>query len=213
MSDTTKHSTRKPFKVDLDSEITALPGRSARSLLEIFLQMERLARRQERDAKAAQCEGGLITPQEFFPKQQNLGANFGAGIHFRELGREVLSAARAQVRTLIGRAQEVQMLVLINDWSAVSRLWSGLLMDCKTPLIELNFLEELWGIRPERLEVNGWSLARLWHEFVLLRAEIEIQLARRQNLVEMSNTLERTLGEWLGHFAELLDKIDDESIA
>jgi len=85
-------------------------------------------------------------------------------------------------------------------------------MGCKTPLFELNFLEELWGIKADRLEVEGWSLSRHWHQFVLIQAEVEIVLARRQNLMQLSDTLEAQLGTWLTRFGEILEKLDEESM-
>jgi hypothetical protein len=38
-------------------------------------------------------------------------------------------------------------------------------------------------------------------------------LGRRRSLVELSDMLERDLGQWLGKFADLLEKLDEESIA
>ncbi len=85
--------------------------------------------------------------------------------------------------------------------------------DCKTPLYEISFLEDLWGFDPSSLVVNGWSVTRHRRQFVLIQADIGILLARQQSLLELSNTLERDLGCWLGHFAKILDRLDEESLA
>ncbi len=132
-------------------------------------------------------------------------------VSLRELGRQVIRAAQSQVCGLQARLQQVESLVLINDWAVAEQLWAELVPDCKTPLFELSFLEELWGISPDKLPVNGSSLTRQWQEFVLLQAEFELLLGRRRSLVELSDALERDLGRWLRRFLELLGKLDEAS--
>jgi hypothetical protein len=75
----------------------------------------------------------------------------------------------------------------------------------------LNFLEELWDIRPDQLEVGGWTLVRHWQQFVLIQAEIEVLLARRQSLMHLSDIVEGHLGLWLQKFGEILEKLDEHS--
>ena len=89
-------------------------------------------------------------------------------------------------------------------------MWAELLPDCKTPLFELNFLEELWGICPDNLEAGGWSLTRHWQQFVLIQAEVEVLIARRQSLLQLSDTLEGHLGLWLKRFTDILEKLDEK---
>jgi len=78
---------------------------------------------------------------------------------------------------------------------------------------ESPFLEELWGICPDNLEVGGWTLTRHWQQFVLIQAEVEVLLARRQSLLQLSDTLEGHLGLWLKRFADILAKLDEKSAA
>ena len=137
----------------------------------------------------------------------------GERISFRELGRQVIRAAHCQVLALQERLESVQSLVLINDWAVAERLWAKLAPDCKTPLFEMGFIEELWGIRADQLQVGGWSLTRQWQQFVLIQAEVEVLLGRRRSLVELSDMLERDLGRWLTKFVDLLEKLDEESAA
>jgi hypothetical protein len=208
MSDTAKHSAQNLFRIDLDREISSLPARTLQSLRELFLQLERSAVLRERTSAAMETSVSAGNPG--LPSC-NPAAN--GVMAFREMGRGVLATVKAQVRTLLIRAQEVQAVILINDWRTAGRLWAGLLNDCKMPLAELEFLEELWGIRPSRLEVDGWSLTRHRHHFVLIRAEIEIQLARRRSLLELSDAVERHLGDWLRRFEAILERLDEESLA
>jgi len=134
-------------------------------------------------------------------------------VSYRDVGRQIVRAARAQVRGLQDRLEKVQSLVLINDWRVAERLWSELVPECKTPLFEMSFLEELWGLNPDQFEAGGWSLTRQWHEFVLIQAEFEILLGRRRSLLDFSDALERDLGHWLARFADLLEKLDEASTA
>jgi len=212
MSERTKATQKGLFRTNLDSEISALPGRSWKSALGLFAHLENLCQRREpslhsvlkqlsarriRGAAKADCSGE-IPPER---------------VSYRDIGRQVVRAARAQVRSLQHRVEETQSLVLINNWSIADRLWSELVPECKTPLFLLSFLEELWGLNPDQFEAGGWSLTRQWHEFVLIQAEFEILLGRRRGLLEFSDALERDLGNWLARFAELLEKLDEASTA
>ena len=213
MSGRTKQRSRKPFRIDLDSEIMAMPGRGWKTVLGLFAHLENLARRTEADAFPVLKGVGPGMP---FSTALANAAGLGSvdeRISFRDLGRQVIRAAKYQVRALQERLESVQSLVLINDWAVAERLWARLAPDCKTPLFEMGFIEELWGLSADHLHVNGWSLTRQWQQFVLIQAEVEVLLGRRRSLVELSDMLERDLGRWLGKFADLLEKLDEESIA
>jgi hypothetical protein len=184
-----------------------------KSVLGLFAHLENLARREEADAAPALKTVG---PGKTFPASWGdapAGGQIAERISFRELGRQVIRAAQCQVRALQERLEAVQSLVLINDWAVAERLWAKLAPDCKTPLFEMGFIEELWGINPDQLQVGGWSLTRQWQQFVLIQAEVEVLLGRRRSLVELSDMLERDLGRWLGKFVNLLEKLDEESAA
>ncbi|HXD01240.1 MAG TPA: hypothetical protein VN048_18020 [Verrucomicrobiae bacterium] len=213
MSGRTKQRARKLFRIDLDNEIIALPGRGLKSVLGLFAHLENLAKRTEADAAPA-LKG--IGPAKAFPVvsvDPTAAAQMAERVSFRELGRQVVRAAHCQVRALQERLEAVQSLVLINDWAVAERLWAKLAPDCKTPLFEMGFIEELWGISADQLQVGGWSLTRQWQQFVLIQAEVEVLLGRRRSLVELSDMLERDLGRWLVKFVDLLEKLDEESAA
>jgi hypothetical protein len=132
-----------------------------------------------------------------------------AALTFRELGRQIIETAQAQVEVLQQRASEVQSLILINDWPVAKRLWPPLQSECRTPLYELNFLEDFWGFDSTQAAASS----RHRRQFVLIQADVRMLLARQESLVELSNTLERDLGCWLTHFGKILDKLDEESAA
>jgi hypothetical protein len=213
MSDTVKRRRNQAFRMDLDRQIVALPGRSLNSIMGLLAHLEGLAIRKERATQAVTSQGQSAKTWPTTPKPLPFDEVRPEGLCLRDLGRQLIRAARSQVQVLRARTQEIQALVLINGWTVAERLWAELLPECKTPLFELNFLEELWGINPERLEVDGWTLTRHWHQFVLIQAEVEILLGRRQNPVQLSDALEGHLGGWLERFDEILEKLDEESVA
>jgi len=124
MSGRTKQRVRKLFRIDLDSEIIALPGRGLKSVLGLFAHLENLARRTETDA--APAFKGIRSAKAFSVMSGDLaaGGQMAERISFRELGRQVIRAAHCQVRALQERLEAVQSLVLINDWAVAERLWA-----------------------------------------------------------------------------------------
>jgi hypothetical protein len=212
MSDTSKQVGKRPICVNLDNQIASLPDRSLRSVLALFAHLENLATR-ELTKDAAPGEKPAFAPHAVVISHQGCQEGPKQGTCFRELGRQVLRTAKSQVRVLRKQTEDIQSLVLINNWGVAGGLWAELLFRCKTPLFELGLLEELWGISPNDLVVGGWSLTQHWHQFVLIQAEVEILLARRQSLVELSDILEAHLGHWLKRFSEILERLDEESVA
>jgi hypothetical protein len=81
--------------------------------------------------------------------------------------------------------------------------------ECRTPLYELNFLEDLWGFDPAQIAANS----RHRRQFVLIQTDVRMLLARQESLLDLSNTLERDLGCWITHFGRILRKLDDESLS
>ncbi len=212
MSDSLNIPGSVPFRVDLDQDIVTLPGRSLESMLGMFAHLESIAiRRANNMVLSRKTAFNSPKPSSALPKFQAFEEGAPERISFRELGRQVISAAQGQVKVLQARAQELHSLVLINNWQVAERLWADLLPDCKTPLFELNFLEELWGIKPDQLEVGGWTLVRHWQQFILIQAEVEVLLARRQSLMHLSDILEGHLGLWLKRFEDILNKLDEQS--
>jgi len=210
MSEMVKTPDANPFLIRLDGEIVTLPGKSLESMMGMFAHLENLALRR---GKIPGAGTGASKPPANSSKQNTCREGEEERISYRELGRQVIRAAQTQIGVLQTRAQDIQSLILINSWPVADQLWAELLPDCKTPLFELNFLEELWGICPDNLEVGGWTLTRHWQQFVLIQAEVEVLLARRQSLLQLSDTLEGHLGLWLKRFADILAKLDEKSAA
>jgi hypothetical protein len=196
------------FRVDLDSEITTWPGSSLQSLAAIFVHLEKLAVRQNQAAGTLWDNENVAKLHELLSGRQLADSARNGGLSFRELGRQIIETAKAQVQVLQTRACEVQSLILINDWPVAKRLWIPLQSECRTPLYELNFIEDLWGLEHQQCMANS----RHRRQFVLIQADVRMLLARQESLLELSNTLERDLGCWLTHFAKILDRLDEDSI-
>ncbi len=158
MSDAVHAPGKNPFRVELDGEIVNLPGRSLEAMLGMFAHLESLALRRAKISSLFSTGSDVSKTHPAVPKRQPFDDGRMERISFRELGRQVIRAAQGQVQGLQMRTEEMQSLVLINNWSIAERLWAELLAECKTPLFELNFLEELWGISPEQFEA--------WRQFV-----------------------------------------------
>ena len=209
MSSVTNKQAKSPFRVDLDGPITSWPGSSLQSLSAIFVHLEKTALRQN-------CQAGAMWENESVGKLHDMlsGTHLlepgrRSGLRFRDLGRQIIETASAQVQVLQQRAHEVQSLLLINDWPVAKRLWPPLQAECRTPLYELNFLEDLWGFDPAQIAANS----RHRRQFVLIQTDVRMLLARQESLLDLSNTLERDLGCWITHFGRILRKLDEESLS
>jgi hypothetical protein len=211
MSDAIKSVSQRLFRADLDAQIIGLPGRSLRSMLGIFTQLESLAHRKRNHFAVA---GSAQPDQAHSGSSANPpdDGDWPKDTTYRDLGRQMIHTAQSQVHALQARTQEIQSLLLINRWPAARRLCSELLADCATPLCELSFLEDLWQVCPGPLAMEGCPLARHWHQFIALQAEVDLLLARGRSLVELSDILERHLGLWLRQFDEILGVLDEKSL-
>jgi len=209
MSSVINKQARPSFRANLDSPITIWPGGSLQSLSAIFLHLEKMAARQNREARSIWENENVAKLHELLSGNQLMEPDRRAGLSFRDLGRQILETAKAQVEVLQDRAHNVQSLLLINDWPVAKRLWPPLQAECRTPLYELNFLEDLWGFDPPQMAANS----RHRRQFALIQADVRMLLARQESLLDLSNTLERDLGCWLAHFGKILQKLDEESLS
>jgi hypothetical protein len=207
MSSISNKQAKGPFRVDLDSEITTWPGSSLQSLAAVFVHLEKQARRQNQAASSIWENENVAKLHDLLSGRHVADSARNGGLSFRELGRQIIETAKAQVEVLQTRASEVQSLILINDWPVAKRLWNPLQSECRTPLYELNFIEDLWGLDSAQSMANS----RHRRQFVLIQADVRMLLARQESLLELSNTLERDLGCWLTHFGKILEKLDEDS--
>jgi hypothetical protein len=209
MSSVINKQAKPLFRVDLDSPITTWPGSSLQSLSAIFVHLEKMAHRQNCEAASVWENENVAKLHEMLSGSHLMESGRRAGLRYRDLGRQIIETASAQVEVLQNRAHEVQSLLLINDWPVAKRLWPPLQAECRTPLYELNFLEDLWGFDPTQIAANS----RHRRQFVLIQTDVRMLLARQESLLDLSNTLERDLGCWITHFGRILHKLDEESLS
>jgi hypothetical protein len=204
-----KNGRKSAFSVDLDARITVLSDGGMKSVMGLLAHLESLASNggkspfilpEKEDLKRA---FNLLAHSQLEPTHQ--------GLSFRQLGCQIIRTARAHIRLLQTYTESMQLLVLINDWKTARRFWAELLPEFRTPLLELNFLQELWGIFPEKVEAEGVTLALHWQQFVLLQSEMEDLLKRRQCIVELSEFIEGPLGSWLVRFDGIMERLDESS--
>jgi len=179
-------------------------------MMGMFAHLESLALRR---GKMTGTHSGAPKSPANSSKQSTFAEGGPERISYRELGPAGDSRRANSDPRVATRTQEIQSLILINNWPVADQCGPSCFRIAKRRLFELNFLEELWGISPDNLEVGGWTLTRHWQQFVLIQAEVEVLLARRQSLLQLSDTLEGHLGLWLKRFADILDKLDEKSSA
>src|SRR5579864_7574119 len=131
MSSVTNKPSRSPFRVDLDSPITTWPGCSLQSLSAIFVHLEKSAIRQNRNSNSVWENESVARLHELLSGSQFREPGPNGGLCFRDLGRQIIDTARAQVEVLQNRAHEVQSLLLINEWPVAKRLWPPLQAECR----------------------------------------------------------------------------------
>jgi hypothetical protein len=124
------------------------------------------------------------------------------------LNLEMVRTVRAQLAVLERRLDGLQLLVLINEWPLVQRLWWDLAFDMKMPLLQLNFLRELSRPRLDDLRLEGQSVADVLDRVGLLYSEVEFILIQRTDLIELSNVLEYRFAPELKKLRRFLEIID-----
>src|SRR5208283_1171661 len=106
MSSITSKQAKPPFRVDLDSEITTWPGSSLQSLAAVFVHLEKLAIRQNRNATSFWENENVAKLHELLSGSKLAETGHNGGLCFRELGRQIIETAKAQVQVLQTRAQD-----------------------------------------------------------------------------------------------------------
>lgn len=185
-----------------------IPGRCLAALQAIFEHLKRQARPGDGRQLGAQGPGVAAATAPVLiahlPAPELAGGVFGA----EQLSRGLRRALHAQFAAVHRRIEAAQWLVLINDWPEVERLWSGLAADLRTPVLELNFLAELVRPRLHEIRVDGHALGDVLDHLNLLQAEIETVLAKRSNLLEMSNLLDYQVAPQVIRLQRFLERLE-----
>lgn len=196
-------------QIMLDGRPVALED-GRRPLREVFQYLEALALRNERVLSNVMVDGVQMRPAEARLASGGFKSLKADSVTFDELGRQMVRAVRGRIGELQERVKGMQFLVLINNWDVAQWLWWELVPDFKTPMIELSFLQELWGSRLDQLKLRDRTLVQHWDMIGPIHAEIEMLLQRQESLVSLSDILERKLGPWLHQLGEFLERLDVE---
>jgi hypothetical protein len=124
------------------------------------------------------------------------------------LRRALVRSLHARLAMVHRRIQEVQWLVLINDWPTVERLWIELAADLRTPLLELNFLAELVLSRLHQIRVEGHAFTDVLGYIEVLKAEVATLLARQRDVVELSSLLDYQMAPQIVRLQRFLERLE-----
>lgn len=212
MRETGKNRANSFFRTNLDDKVTVLSEESMRSVMGLLTHLESRARKEEKSAFILPEKSDLKKAFHLLAEKNLLPYRKQEALTFRELGRQLIRTAGAQVRLLRAYSENLQLLVLINNWRTAEALWLELLPELQTPLLELNLLKELWGVNPEWVGSGGVSLTLHQQQFVLIQSEMDDVLRHRQSLVELSDFIEGPIGKWLLRFDRVLGELDEMSV-
>lgn len=191
-----KPSAPSQVRVTLDGEILALSPQLRVSLPAIRAHLEALVLCQRRILHEFVVDGvtlNLHRPAWSFESFRHVAATT---ISFEALMLQLLHLAREQVAQLRARSEAAVLLVLINDWPTVQRIWWNLLPDLKEPLVTLSFIPELGRHPVSPCSVPTETCARQAEELGHIQQEVEGHCAQR-NALALSDTLEQRLLPWL----------------
>lgn len=97
MSSVINMQAKPPFRMDLDSPITIWPGGSLQSLSAIFVHLEKMAVRQNREAGSIWENENVVKLHDLLSGNHRMEPGRPAGLSFRDLGRQIVETAKAQV--------------------------------------------------------------------------------------------------------------------
>lgn len=197
------------LEVSLDGEPVVMSPARLMSWTEIVDCLKQRALARERVLSVLLVDGVVRTGDEEVLSGTPPRSVMAVSVTFQELGCETIRIAREQVRRLAKQLEAAQLQILINDWRVAEQLWWELLPDFKAPLLELNFLWELGGARLLPSPESTISLPELAEQLGLIQAQMEIQLMKRGDVVELVTALEQSLGQWLGKLEILLNSLHE----
>lgn len=203
-----KPSPPSQVRVTLDGRPIALAPQLQASLPAIRAHLEALALTHQRILHVLVVDGVTLNLQKPAWPFENFHHVAAATISFDELAFQLLRLAREQVGQLTARAEAAVLLVLINEWPAVQRIWWNLLPDLKEPLVTLSFLPEL-GLPPASpFAAPTVACARQAEELGRIQQEIEAHSAHHDALA-ISDTLEQRLLPWLAQLGATLEHLNE----
>jgi len=123
---------------------------------------------------------------------------------------QVLKSSQAANDLVIARIEAMQLLILINRWPVIRRMWIDLIPDFKLTMLQLFYLQDLCNLDFAKVRLGHLSLESHWATLGDVQREIKETLDSEVSRVELSNLLEQKLLPWLRTLADHIDVIENE---
>ncbi len=204
MSESNTSKSQPDIQVTLDGAPVALGPEDQHLLAAVRACLQRVALRHQRTLVGLSVEGATSTsgtagvlqssqngevPQEFSPEVKST--------YYRTL--------RARLSPLRPRVERLALLVLINDWATIERLWWELLPELRNAIMNLSVLEDP-GTSPTAGVVDDVALAAHLEVLTQVLQQLSHALAKRDPF-ELSDVLDQCLSPWLKQLDAFLAKL------
>jgi hypothetical protein len=197
------------IEVIMDGKPLELPVRIKGSLTAIRSYLESLALQHGRVVSFFTVDGIVINIIEESIEIKGMHRVKADTICFDELTRQLISTSCDRLKQLHVIAESAITQVLINDWPEVQKLWERWQPDFKSPILVVNFLRELCGVRLDELSSCNQTLGQHLTFFNPLIDEVEAVVAAK-NILQFSNLLEERYAPWLQQLSVFLRQLEEK---
>jgi len=197
------------IEVIMDGKPLELPEHVNGSLTAIRSYLESLALQRGRVMSFFSVDGIIINTIEDSPEIKNMQRVKADTIGYDELTRQLISTACDRLKHLHVAAERAITQILINDWPEVQALWERWQLDFKSPILVVNFLRELCGVRLDELSCCNQTLGQHLTFFNPLIDEVEAVVATK-NILQFSNLLEDRYAPWLQQLSVFLRQLEEK---
>jgi len=201
-------------QIFLDGEPIELQVEALGSLSAIKVQLELIALRKERVLSSMEVDGEKIHWPGAWVKKDSFRTVSARTMSYEELSTKTIETAKTDTRRLESSVEEAVLVVMINNWPTIKRIWDAWQPEIRKPLTALNFLRELWGDRQFEDWIERHSLNDLLEEIDLIVSKVNlVMLEADSNQSEaaslaFSEILEHSLVPWLSRIKGLLDALE-----
>jgi hypothetical protein len=198
------------IEVIMDGKPLELPDHIKGSLTAIRSYLESLALQHGRVVSFFTVGGIIINILEESFENKGMQRVKADTISFDELTRQLISTACDRLKHLQVTAEYAITQILINDWPEVQKLWERWQPDFKSPILVVNFLRELCGVRLDELSCSNQTLGQHLTFFRPLLDEVEAVVATK-NILGFSNFLEERYAPWLQQLSVFLRQLEEKT--
>jgi len=193
----------------MDGKPLELPEHTKGSLTAIRSYLESLALQGCRVVSFFSVDGIIINSIEDSLEIKKMRRVKADTIGYDELTRQLISTACDRLKNLHVAAESAITQILINDWPEVQALWERWQPDFKSPILVVNFLRELCGVRLDELRCCNQTLGQHLTFFNPLINDVEAVVATK-NILQFSNLLENRYAPWLQQLSVFLRQLEEK---